>query len=205
MVLAEGHRNFLLEHAVVRRYRRGHHLFHQGDEATSLFILLEGEVEVFIENGRADRTIIDRKEAGALFGELELLGGQYRIASAVALTDATLGVIRRCVFEECKRASLELLAAIARNLAVAFGEMMTRLSTLPLDAYGRLRYYLTSLARETDGSVVVQGLWTQQQLAELAGCRRETVGSILCELKRGGWIRCDRRQITILRPLPEEF
>ena len=97
MVLAEGHRNFLLEHAVVRRYRRGHHLFHQGDEATSVFVLLEGEVEVSIENGRADRTIIDRKEAGALFGELELLGGQYRIASAVALTDATLGVIRRCV------------------------------------------------------------------------------------------------------------
>jgi hypothetical protein len=31
---------------------------------------------------------------------------------------------------------------------------------LPLDAYGRLRYYLTSLARETDRSVVVQGLWT---------------------------------------------
>jgi len=205
MALAESDRNFLLEHAVVRRYRRGHHLFHQGDEATCLFFVLEGELEVFIENGQADRAIIDRKESGALFGELELLGGQDRIASAVTLSDATLGVIRRCVFEECVRAKPELLRAVARDLAVAFGEMMTRLSTLPLDAYGRLRYYLTRLARETNGSMVVQGLWTQQQLAELAGCRRETVGSILCELKRGGWIRCDRRQITILRPLPEEF
>ena len=205
MVLAEGDRDFLLEHAAVRRYRRGCHLFYQGDEATSVFAVLEGEIEVFIENAQADRTIIDRKQSGALFGEIELLGGQYRIASAVALTDATLGVIRRCLFEECIRASPELLAAIARNLAVAFGETITRLSTLPLDAYGRLRYYLTNLARETNGSMVVQGLWTQQQLAELAGCRRETVGSILCELRRGGWIRLDRRQITILRPLPEEF
>jgi CRP-like cAMP-binding protein len=205
MALAEGDRNLLLQHAVVRRYRRGCHLFHQGDEATSLFILLEGEVEVFIENGRADRTIIDRKEAGALFGEMELLSGQDRTASAVALTDTALGVIRQCVLQQCLEARPELLAAIAHDLAMAFGEMMTRLSTLPLDAYGRLRYYLTSLARETNGSVVVQGLWTQQQLAELAGCRRETVGSILCELKRGGWIRCNRRQITILRPLPEEF
>ena len=82
---------------------------------------------------------------------------------------------------------------------------MTRLSTLPLDAYGRLRYYLISLARETDGCVVVQGLWTPQQLADLAGCRRETVQKILCELTRGGWIRCDRRRITILRELPENF
>ena len=83
--------------------------------------------------------------------------------------------------------------------------MMTRLSSLPLDAYGRLRSCLDRLARETNGCVVVQGLWTQQQLAELTGCRRETVQKILCELSKGGWIRCDRRQITILRPLPEEF
>ena len=205
MALAESDRNFLLEHAVVRRYRRGHHLFHQGDEATCLFIVLEGEVEVFIDDGQAARTIIDRKESGALFGELELLGGQDRIASALTLSDATLGVIRKCVFQQCLEARPALFAALLHHLCVEFGEMMTRLSTLPLDAYGRLRYYLTRLARETNGSMVVQGLWTQQQLAELAGCRRETVQKILCELSKGGWIRCDRRQITILRPLPEEF
>jgi CRP-like cAMP-binding protein len=91
------------------------------------------------------------------------------------------------------------------HLAVAFGEMMMRLSTLPLDAYGRLRSCLVSLARDTNGCLVLQGLWTQQQLADLAGCRRETVGKILCELSRGGWIRCDRRRITVLRELPEEF
>jgi CRP-like cAMP-binding protein len=203
MVLADGDRNFLLEHATVRRYRRGHHLFHQGDDATCLFVVVDGKVEVFIENDQATRTIIDRKEIGALFGEIELLSGQYRIASAVTLTDAALGVIRRCVFEECVRARPELFAAITRNLAVAYGEMMMRLSTLPFETYGRLRYCLISLVRDTNGSV--QGLWTQQQLAELAGCRRETVQKILCELTRGGWVRCDRRRITILRELPENF
>ena len=88
---------------------------------------------------------------------------------------------------------------------MAFGETMTRLSTLPLDAYSRLRYYLISLARETDGCVVVQGLWMQQQLAGLAGCCRATVGRILCELARGGWIRFEKQRISILQPLPEQF
>ena len=207
MVLAEGDRNFLLQHAVVRRYRRGQYLFHQGDEPTSLFLVLEGEVEIFIvvENGQALRTIIDRKESCALFGELELLGGQDRIASTVTLSDATLGVIRKCVFQQCLEARPALLAALLHHPCVGFGEMMTRLSTLPLDAYGRLRSCLVSLARDTNGCLVLQGLWTQQQLADLAGCRRETVGKILCELSRGGWIRCDRRRITVLRELPEEF
>jgi len=109
------------------------------------------------------------------------------------------------LFEERIAARLELPGAIARDLAVAFGETMTRLSTLPLDAYGRLRYYLISLARETDGCVVVQGLWMQQQLAGLAGCCRATVGRILCELARGGSIRFEKQRISILQPLPEQF
>jgi CRP-like cAMP-binding protein len=204
MVLSEGDRKFLLQDAAVRRYGRGHHLFNQGDDATCLFVVLEGEVEIFLENTQT-RTIIDRKQSGALCGELELLGGQCRIASAVTLRDSKLGVIRKCAFEQCMRARPELLAVIVRHLAVAMGETMERLSTLPLDAYGRLRFCLGRLVRETTGFPVVQGLWTQQQLAELAGCRRETVGKILCELKKGHWIQFDKQRITILRPLSEDF
>jgi len=84
MVLSEGDRKFLLQDAAVRHYGRGHNLFNQGDDATCLFVVLEGEVEMFVVNGEA-RTIIDRRESGALCGELELLGGQHRIASAVTL------------------------------------------------------------------------------------------------------------------------
>jgi CRP-like cAMP-binding protein len=204
MMLSEGDRNFLLEHAAVRRYRRGHLLFNQGDDATCLFVVLAGEVEIFVENCQG-RTVITRKEMGELFGELELLSGQDRTASACTIRDSLLGVIRKCAFEECTSARPELLAAILRHLTVAIGEMTLRLSTLSLDAYGRLRFCLSRLARETDGVAMVEGFWTQQQLAELAGCRRETVAKILSELKRGQWIRSEKQRITILRPLPEDF
>jgi CRP-like cAMP-binding protein len=204
MMLSESDRSFLLEHAAVRRYRRGHLLFDQGDDATCLFVVLAGEVEIFVENCQG-RTVIARKKVGELFGELELLGGQDRAASAVTVKESLLGVIRKCAFEQCISARPELLAAILRHLAVAIGEMMMRLSTLSLDAYGRLRFCLRRLAREIDGVAVVEGSWTQQQLAELTGCRRETVAKILSELKRGQWIRSDKNQITILRPLPEDF
>jgi hypothetical protein len=91
--------------------------------------------------------------------------------------------------------------AIVYYPSVAFGEAMTRLYF----AYGRLRCCLTRLARQTRGCLVVQGLWTQPQLAELAGCCRETAGKIVCELTRGGRIGFDRRRITFLRPLREDF
>jgi CRP/FNR family cyclic AMP-dependent transcriptional regulator len=204
MMLSEGDRHFLLEHATVRRYRRGHLLFEQGDDATWLFVVLAGEVEIFVENCQS-RTVITRKKIGELFGELELLGGQDRTTSAVTIQDSLLGVIRKRTFIHCMSSRPELSRLILRDLAVAIGDMTMRLSTLSLDAYGRLRFCLCRLARETDGVAVVEGSWTQQQLAELAGCRRETVAKIFSELKRGHWIRWDKQRITILRPLPEDF
>jgi CRP/FNR family cyclic AMP-dependent transcriptional regulator len=204
MSLSEANRQSLLQHASVRRYRRGYPLFEQGDEATCLFLVLAGEVEIFVENCHG-RTVIARKETGELFGELELLGRQHRTASAVTVQDTLLGVITKRAFEQCIGTRPELLTAILSHLALAIGEMTLRLSTLPLNAYGRLRFCLSRLAHETEGYTVVEGSWTQQQLAELTGCRRETVAKILSELKRGQWIRSDKRRITILRPLPEDF
>jgi CRP/FNR family transcriptional regulator, cyclic AMP receptor protein len=204
MALSEGDRHFLLEHAAVRRHRRGQLLFEQGDEATCLYILLAGEVEIFVESCHG-RTVIARREIGDLCGELELLGGRDRTASAVTVRDSLLGVISKRAFEKCISARPELLVTMLRDLAVAVGEMTLRLSTLSLDAYGRLRFCLIRLARKTGGVAVVEGSWTQQQLAELAGCRRETVAKIISELKRGRWISSEKQQITILRPLPEDF
>jgi CRP-like cAMP-binding protein len=73
MMLSEGESHFLLEHAAVRGYRRRHVLFDQGDDATCLFVVLAGEVEVFVEHCQG-RTVLTRKE----IGELELLDGQDR-------------------------------------------------------------------------------------------------------------------------------
>ncbi len=166
--------------------------------------MLAGEVEIFVKDCHG-RTVIARKGMGELFGELALLTGQGRTASAVTVEDSLLGVISKCAFEQCMSARPALLAAILRDLAATIGELTLRLSTLSLDAYGRLRFCLSALARETDGVAVVDGSWTQQQLAELAGCRRETVAKIMSALKRGNWIRADNKRIAILRPLPEAF
>jgi CRP/FNR family transcriptional regulator len=204
MGLSEDDRHFLLEHAAVRRFRRGHLMFGQDEDATCLFLLLEGEVEIFVENCHG-RTVIARKEIGDLFGEVELLSGLQRTASAAAVRDSLVAVISKRTFEQCISTRPALLGAILRDLSVAICEMTMRLSTLGLDAYGRLRFCLSKLARESGGGTVIEGRWTQQQLAEFAGCSRETVAKILSELKRGQWVQHCHQKITLLRPLPEVF
>jgi CRP/FNR family cyclic AMP-dependent transcriptional regulator len=204
MKLSEDDRRLLLENATLRRYPRGRLLFKQGDDGDRVFIVLVGEVEIFVEDCNR-RTVIARTGTGDLLGDIALLSGQGQTASAVTVRDSLLGIISKSAFEQCVTAHPELLTAILRDLAATIGELTLRLSTLPLDAYGRLRFCLERLAREPDRVAVIDGSWTQQQLSELVGCSRETVTKILSTLKRGQWIRCNKKHITILRPLPEVF
>jgi CRP-like cAMP-binding protein len=147
--------------------------------------------------------MITRKESGELFGMLALLGRQGRTASAVTLEESRLGVIGKFTFEKCLSGRPELCAAIFRDLAATIRELTLRLSTVSFDAYGRLRFCLNTFVSDADGAI--ESSWTQQQLAELAGCRRETVARIISELKRGRWISCDKKRLVVLRPLPESF
>src|SRR6516165_3745757 len=204
VMLSEDDRGFLLQHAAFRRYPRGHLLFKRGDDGSCLFVVVKGEVEIFMEEAHG-RTVIARKYVGDLFGDFALLANRGRTASAVTNCASVLGVIRKSAFEQCISARPQLATAIMCNLVETIDELNLRLSTLPLDAYHRLRFCLDGLARKTDRNAVVEGSWTQQQLSEFVGCSRETVAKIIAALKRGQWIRCNRKQIMILRPLPEAF
>ena len=56
-----------------------------------------------------------------------------------------------------------------------------------------------------DGKLVIEGHWTQQHIAQLAGCARETVTKIMKDLSRGDWISCERNRIVIRKPLPSQY
>lgn len=202
MKVSDEDRRFFLESGKLRRYRHGHLLYKQGDDSTCLFLILEGEVEIFVEYGN-HRTLVARMGTGDLLGYLALLSGQDQTVCAVTTRNTLLVIISRSAFEQRMNTRPELLLSILHDLATTIGELTLRLSTLPLGAYGRLRFCLEKLACETD--YVIEGSWTQQKLAELAGCRRETVAKVMSALRRGQWIRCNNKLITILRPLPEVF
>lgn len=84
-------------------------------------------------------------------------------------------------------------------------DLTNKISVHSLDAYGRIRFYLYYLAREHEGNLVIDRYWTQQHIAELSACARETVSRMLNELQKGQWIRRDKERLVILKLLPERF
>ena len=97
-----------------------HRIFRFGDAGESLFIIRSGQVEFYVENREGERIVLSQAGPGELFGELSLLAGGARSATAVACEDCDLIKIdREKLLELIRRtphAALSLLTVVGQRL-----------------------------------------------------------------------------------------
>jgi uncharacterized membrane protein len=98
----------------------GQQMFSYGDPGDSLYIVRSGVVEIFSHNDTGEKIVLETARAGDFFGEISLLDGGPRTASAVVLEDLDAVVVDREDLEEflrlCPAAALSLLTASGRRL-----------------------------------------------------------------------------------------
>jgi CRP-like cAMP-binding protein len=187
-----------------RRFRRNEVLFHQGDPGDSLFIVTSGAVKILLPSEEGDEAILATVRAGAFFGELALLDGAPRSATAVALEPTETLVLPRDRFRlliDTEPASRDaLLAALATELR----RLTDHVEELHfLDMTGRMAARLVRLARASgvagpDGSIQLDGPYTQGDLASMIGATRQSVNKLLGQFVDDGLIRMDKDAIVIV-------
>jgi len=95
-------------------------LFNYGDPGDSLYIVRAGEVEIFFKNDTGERILLETARKGDFFGEISLLDGGARTASAHVTKDLDAVVVDRGDLEEFLRArpaaAIDLLTAAGRRL-----------------------------------------------------------------------------------------
>jgi uncharacterized membrane protein len=101
-------------------FREGTAIFTAGDPGESMYIVVSGEVEIFFRNNTGQRVALETAKPGHFIGEISLLDGGSRTASAVATKDVEAIVVDRGDLDEflraCPAAALDLLAATGRRL-----------------------------------------------------------------------------------------
>lgn len=99
----------------VKRYPKGTVVFSKGEKGETMYVVSSGSVQLEID-GRP----IERVEADGTFGEMSLIDGSERSASAVALEDSELAVIDRRAFvflvHETPYFALDVMATLAARL-----------------------------------------------------------------------------------------
>ena len=101
-------------------FAKGDTVFRFGDSGESLFLVRSGRIQVFVENFQGDKIPLAENEPGDIFGEICLLDGGPRTATAVAVEDSEcLSLDRGKLLEFVTRhphAALDLLTVMGRRL-----------------------------------------------------------------------------------------
>jgi NTE family protein len=123
------------------KLRAGDWLFREGDEAQSLFVIRSGRLEIVSEGDPG--SVIRNLRRGDVLGELALLGGGERSASARARRDSHLIELGREQFEhliaDAPAFAVGLTRAMGAQLAASRTPVVTAtaprtIAALPLDA-----------------------------------------------------------------------
>ncbi len=198
--LPEAERERLAAIAPEHRLADGQFVQHQGDPGDVFWVVCEGNVLAGRYGVDGRFTAFAVLGPGDIFGELAFFTGVPRQADAIAAGPARLiaidrPLLHRLMAEDVGWAEL-LLRSLSRQLAVAL-DIIDAERSLPTAE--RLARLLGIMARDSASGDTVQA--TQQQLADLLGVSRVTLGVALAELAARGLVERGYRRIRLLAPL----
>ena len=184
-----------------RNFRRNEVIFHQGDPGDSLHVVQAGAIKIVLPSTEGEEAIIATLRPGDFFGELSLLDGAPRSATAVALEASETLALPRDAFRELLDHDPGLRDALLAGLAHELRRVTGQVEELHfLDLAGRLAMRLSRLARDADPTsdeVRLDWPYTQSDLASMIGGTRQSVNKLLSELVDDGLVRIERDTIVI--------
>ena len=191
---------------IPRHYEQGEVIFREGDPGEVLYMVQSGQVRIFVNSlDGSETSVILFGRAGDIFGELAVIDGLPRSATAVALDNTTLYTIDRQAFSQHMRQMPQLSFNFMQELTkkVRYNtRQMDSLTSLPVPQ--RLARKLMELAKEygrvEDVGVYIDMTLTQSQLASLIGATRESTNKGLRDFRQRAWILVEQGHITILDP-----
>jgi CRP/FNR family cyclic AMP-dependent transcriptional regulator len=186
----------LAAQGAVRSFPAGHTIFREGDPGDALYVVIEGQVRIAVLSPDGEEATVAMLGPGEFVGDLALLDGRPRSASALAFEAARALVVTRADFarwlSERPAAALALLEALSLRVRRT-DEALADLSFLELPR--RLAKRLLALAPAGEGARL---RITQSDLASMLGVSRESVNKELNAFARAGWIALGRGSVTLL-------
>ncbi len=182
---------------------KGNIVFYEDDPGTSCYIILEGKVKIVVNSAHDGREhILGILKRCDLFGEMSLIDGMMRSATAIAVEEAQVLTIQRDEFlsllQSMPTIALKLLVVLSRRLRSTDRHVE---SLAFLSAPGRVARLLLDLAEEmgktTPTGLAFETKMTRQEMANLTGTSRETFTRVLMEYQDRGLVDIDRNSFVL--------
>jgi CRP-like cAMP-binding protein len=185
----------------------GSPIIRESEPGDLFFVILRGEVKVFVDSPDGREVVLSHLQTGDFFGEMALLEGETRSASVTALSDCDLAVLARAEFFAVLGRDFSLTRKILQTLSARLRKANEVIESMALlDVGGRLARYLLRLADET-GQPPVDGYFvvtrpTHQEIANSIGATRETVTRMLKQFESRKLIRTKGSMVWVPAEVP---
>lgn len=187
--------------SIRRFYRSGAIVFSQMDAGDALYGVVTGKVRISASSPNGREMFLNIMEPGDTFGEIALLDGHHRTATASATTSSELIIITRDHFLELLKHEPKLVNHVIQLLCerIRWTSGLAEESAL-LSVPERLARRLLSLGNlhghETPRGVELS--ISQEEIARFLGLSRQAVNQYLQNWKVHGWLTLGRGKITIV-------
>jgi CRP/FNR family transcriptional regulator, cyclic AMP receptor protein len=183
-------------------FKKGEHIFEPNEASDKLYFISSGRVKIGTDT-QGEKSITKAiLEPGEIFGEMAMMGESHRRDFAIALEEAHICEISRDAMTSLFMEHNPLYLFMMNLIGSRAQQMEKRLESLVFkDSRSRIIEFLVDLNERKGSRVgyewVVRRFITHQEIANLTATSRQTVTTILNELKNKNLITFNRKRLLI--------
>jgi len=190
-----------------RSYPKKGIVFRDGEEAKSLYLILEGSVSVTFVDEDNNEMVLTYLHKGEFIGEMGLfISNTHRSALVRARTECVLAEISYELFDtlvkkELRDVHAEILNTVGFQLSQRLLKTSNRMSLLTsTDVAGRIARTLLDMCHDPQAMSHPEGTQihiSRQEIGRIVSCSRETVGRVLKQMTDDGMIEVKGMNIVV--------
>ncbi len=187
------------------KFQKGEYIFFEGDAGNKFYIIKEGQVKLtkMIKNG--DEQILNIFSDHDIIAEIVAFDKGNYPASAVTMSETEVIVFDQSELENLILENPAIGVKLLREMSGRLRRAQQNVRDLALkDSSARVAGLLIFLAdkygKKKNEMLILDISLTQQELASMIGCSRETVSRILAQFESEDLIKTSRKKIIILKP-----
>jgi CRP/FNR family cyclic AMP-dependent transcriptional regulator len=187
-----------------RSFKKNEIIFLKGDSGFGLYLIRSGKVKICAIDRRGVELIFTFLSRGDMLGEMAILDGKPRSATAIAVENTDTLYLDRGEFLEFLKASPQACIGIIEMLCQRMRRVSTQLEELSfLDVSSRLARSLMEMTKNTSPNALEREqsftcTISQEELAKIVGASRVMVNKVLNSFVDLGFVSIGRKRLTIL-------
>lgn len=190
---------------VVKNYKRGQVIFHEGTPSAAIHCIYSGLVKLYKVGRDGQEIVIRLLKSGEVLGFRALCAHEIYSATAQVVEDTTVCTVTKetlfNIMRESPELAIRMLSKLAVELRVSEDQLVSRVLESVPQRTARLLISLIDdpFARSTKQRSVDLPL-RRDEMAQIIGTTPETLSRILKQLKSRRIIELDRRLMTVRKP-----